>query len=91
MPAPTAHTLSNPWLWAALGAALLAVIGWVARRSRKQQRLNADGDAAPSPAHDAALRAQFAQKLKTIDLNLDDTSPDTAASHIAPADTPPPR
>jgi len=84
MPAPTAHTLSNPWLWAALGAALLAVIGWVVRRS-KQRRVNAD-DEVPSSADYAALREQFAQRLKTIDLNLDDAPVNAARPDNAGAD-----
>jgi len=85
-----AHWSHNIWVWAAaLGAACLIVLTWLIRRNPRRHKtlpplpVNADDlsdDDVPSTAHEAILREQFAQRLKTIDLNLDDAPADGAGA-----------
>jgi len=74
------HWSNNIWVWAAvLGVVFHLVLIGLKRRNKA----NGLADAASSSGHEAMLREQFAQRLKTIDLNLDD-APANAAS--APRD-----
>jgi len=77
---PPSQRSNTIWVWAAaLGAAFLLVLAALLRRNKAPApppSVPDDlADDAPSPAHEAMLREQFAKQLKTIDLNLglDDT------------------